>query len=269
LNKKDDEMTGSNISGTALKALSVLDFVSGHRNPVTVADVVDGLGMDRAGAYRMLLTLIEAGYVTRVSDRGYRLSFKVVSLARYLLEDNTRDQQITDCLRAISEETEETVHYSVLEGHSAVLAKRIKGTQRVAVDFQLGDRSPLYCTSVGKVLLAYEDARLTEAVLTNSMPKVAPNTITDPDAFRASLRHIRPERCAFDDLEFAEDMRCIAGPVFEAGGTVPGAIAISGPASRFDMAKLEELRDVVQRHADALSVNLGGLVPGKVSGRLS
>ncbi|MEQ8877013.1 MAG: IclR family transcriptional regulator [Phycisphaerales bacterium] len=255
-------MAAPNVSGTALKAFKVLDFVAAKREPVTVADVVNDLGIDRASAYRMLLTLVESRYVTRATDRSYRLSPKVMWLAQHLLEDDTRDQKIASCLRTISEQTQETVHYSVLDGNAAVLAKRAKGTQRVAVDFQIGDRSPLHCSSVGKVLLAYGEPQLTDTIVAQGLPKVAPNTITDPEAFRAELKRIRAERCAFDDLEFADDMRCIAVPVFEAAGSVPGSIAISGPASRFDLAKLEELRVIIQQHADDLSRELGWSVGG-------
>lgn len=262
-------MAAPNVSGTALKALKVLDFVASRREPVTVADVVTGMNMDRAAAYRMLLTLVESGYVIRASDRSYRLSMKVLALAQPLMDDDAKEQKIADCLRAISEKTQETVHYSVLEGLAAVLAKRAKGTQRVAVDFQIGDRSPLHCSSVGKVLLAYEDARLCEAVIAEGLEKLAPRTITDPDQFRAELRRVRAERCAFDDLEFADDMRCIAVPVFDARGEVPGSIAISGPASRFDLKKLEELRDIILPHADALSRELGWNPRAQVVSRAS
>jgi DNA-binding IclR family transcriptional regulator len=55
-------------------------------------------------------------------------------------------------------------------------------------------------------------------------------------------------------------MRCVALPVFENGGEVPGGIAISGPASRFDLDKLAVLRDVAQRHAAKLSRELGGVL---------
>jgi len=249
----------SNISATALKALSVLDFVGEQRRPVTVVDVATSLGTDRATAYRMLMTLVHAGYVQKAADaKRYRLTFKVLSLARQLVSEDERASRILACLRAISEETGETVHYSVFERDSAVLVFRAKGTQRVAVDFQIGDRSPLHCSSIGKVLLAFRDMRVTEAIIARGLPKVAPNTITDPDELRRSLARIRAEGYAFDDLELAADMRCVALPVFENGGEVPGGIAISGPASRFDLEKLSALRDIIRRHSVALSRELGG-----------
>jgi DNA-binding IclR family transcriptional regulator len=150
------------------------------------------------------------------------------------------------------------VHYSVLDQDAAVLVFRAKGSQRVAVDFQVGDRSPLHCTSIGKVLLAWQPAAFVEAVIASGLPRLAPNTITDPDALRRELTLVRARGYAYDDLEFAPDMRCLAVPVFENGGAVPGGIAISGPSSRFDRAKLDALRAVVRRQAGELSARLGG-----------
>jgi DNA-binding IclR family transcriptional regulator len=249
-----------NVSATALKALAVLDLMGEQRRPVSVAEVAEQVGADRATAYRMLMTLVQAGYVRRdAGARLYRLSFKVLSLARYLVGEDERAGHILATLRRISEETAETVHYSVLDRDAAVLVFRAKGSQRVAVDFQIGDRSPLHCTSIGKVLLAYQDARATEAIIAAGLPRVTPNSITDPEALRSELAAVRAQGYAYDDLEFAPDMRCLAVPVFENGGAVPGGIAISGPSSRFDRAKLDTLRIVAMRHADALSRALGGL----------
>ena len=51
-----------NVSATALKALAVLDLMGEQRRPVSVAEVVEATGADRATAYRMLMTLVQAGY---------------------------------------------------------------------------------------------------------------------------------------------------------------------------------------------------------------
>ncbi|TCL71416.1 IclR family transcriptional regulator [Rhizobium sp. BK251] len=250
-----------NISTTALKALAVLDFIGEQKRPLSAQEVAEGIGTDRATAYRMLMTLVHSGYVSRdEGSKNYRLSYKVLSLARYLVSEDERSVQILNCLREISDRTGETVHYSVLENDCAVLVYRAKGIQRVSVDFQIGDRSPLHCTSIGKVLMAYSDSRFTETIISRGLPAVAPKTITDPEAMRRELAVVRAQRYAFDDMEFAPDMRCLAMPVFEKGGLVPGGIAISGPSSRFDTAKLQELRDIALPYAAELSRKLGGFV---------
>jgi DNA-binding IclR family transcriptional regulator len=233
-----------NKSATALRALRVLEILGEARGPVGVAEVARGIGADRSTAYRMLMTLHDAGYVLRdESGKNYQLGYKLLSLSSALLNADERSEIILEAIRGLSAETGETVHYCILDRDATVLVYRAKGTQLVSVDFKIGDRAALHCTSIGKALLAYQDARLAEEIIARGLPKVAPNTITDAEAFRTELQKVRRQGFAFDDLEFHDDMRCIAVPVFEAGGAVRAGISLSGPASRYSLAKLEELKD--------------------------
>ena len=176
-----------------------------------------------------------------------------------MLNSDEKTELINKALRRIAESTRETVHYCVLDRDATVLVQRAKGTQLVAVDFQIGDRSPLHCTSIGKVLLAYQDMRRAEEVIGRGLPKVAINTITEAEQFRAELRQIRAQGFALDDREFHDDMRCVAVPIFEKGGLVQGGISLSGPSSRFTLAKLGELGNVARNVARDLSQRLGGI----------
>ena len=73
--------TDPNLSATALKALAVLDVLGARGCPLTVSEVAEEVGADRATAYRMLTTLVQAGYARRdQSDRRYQLGFKLLSL---------------------------------------------------------------------------------------------------------------------------------------------------------------------------------------------
>jgi DNA-binding IclR family transcriptional regulator len=249
----------SNKSATALRALKVLEILGASRSPVSVAAVAEGIAADRSTAYRMLMTLMDAGYVVRdATTRNYQLSYKIVSLAKYLLDGDDSAELIMSQLRDISARTRETVHYSVLDRDAAVLIFRVKGTQLVAVDFQIGDRAPLHCTSIGKVMLAFSDVRLTEQVIAGGLPKQARNTLTEPDALRAELQRVRTRGYAYDDFEFADDMRCVAVPVFHKAGALHGGISLSGPSSRYTREKLEELRDCALVAARELSRQMGG-----------
>jgi DNA-binding IclR family transcriptional regulator len=195
-------------------------------------------------------------------SKRYKLSYKVVSLSRNLLADNEVSRLIHQTLTQISAETQETLHYSVLDGNETVLVQRVKGTQLVTVDFQVGDRVRLHCTSIGKALLAFQDIRYAEQIIAEGLPKTASNTITDPDEFRKELQRIRSQGYAIDDREFSDNMRCIAVPIFEGGGRVQGGLSISGPDSRFTLEKLEELKTPMLKAAWRLSEQLGG-VPWK------
>jgi len=247
-------------SSTALKALRTLDIVASSRSDLSIQDVADRLKTDKVTAYRMLVTLYRAGYVVRnEATKRYRLSYKVVSLSRNLLAENEVTSLIVRTLRELSKETQETLHYSVLDGQEAVLIHRVKGTQLVNVDFQIGDRVPLHCTSIGKVLLAYQEPGFIDNVIAAGLTSFAPNTIVDTKALRKELERIRDEGYALDDHEFADNMRCIAVPVFENGGVVRSGISISGPDSRFTIDKLLDLKGPLMEASSTLSRQFGGI----------
>jgi DNA-binding IclR family transcriptional regulator len=227
--------------------------------PLTVAEVAKAIEAERSTAYRMLMTLLEAGYVRRdASDKYYQLGYKLLSLTRRILDDGERTELIRAALTGISAETQETAHYSVFDRDACVLVQRSKGTQLVAVDFQIGDRSPLHCSSAGKVLLAYLDLQRVEEIIALGLPRFAVNSKTAPEELREELRKIRSEGFAIDDREFHDDMRCVSVPVFDKSG-MTAAISLSGPSSRFTMDKLHELLPPIATVARDLSRKFGGL----------
>lgn len=247
-------------SSTALKALRVLEIVAASPQPISLSDVAERVQTDKSTAYRMLNTLVDAGYLLRDNDsKHYQLSYKVVSLSRNLLAENEVFQLSRRILERVKNVTGETVHLCVLDGFQTVLVQKVKGSQLVAVDFQIGDRSPLHCTAIGKALLAFQDVRVVEEVIAMGLPSVAVNTITDPAALRQELHRVRAQGYAIDNQELADNMRCIAVPIFEHGGHVRMGISMSGPDSRFTLEKLEALKVPLLEASRELSEHLGGI----------
>jgi DNA-binding IclR family transcriptional regulator len=235
--------------------------VAAAQDPMSATEVAKLLGVDKSTVYRMLVTLMDAGYVLRDdASKRYKLSYKIVSLSRNLLAGNEMSGLIRKTMRSISRQTGETVHLSVLEGHETTIISKVKGEQILSVDFQIGDHAPLHCTSIGKALLAFQDVRLVEQVIAKGLPKVARKTITNPIEFRKELQRIRSQGFAYDDAEMADDMRCVAVPIFESAGVDKG-ISMSGPISRFSHERLVELKNSLLEHVWKLSEELGG-IPG-------
>jgi IclR family transcriptional regulator, KDG regulon repressor len=249
----------SSLSTTALKALHVLEAVASEPRSLSLAEVARLSGLDKSATHRMLATLLRAGYVHQEpGSRRYSLSYRVVSLSRNLLADNEVVRAARETLERVSAETGEGVHLAVLDGLETVLVQRVKGTQLVAVDFQVGDRSQLHCTSIGKALLAYQDRETIEAVIAAGLPALTAHTITQPEVLRRELRLIRERGYAIDDREMSESMRCIAAPVFERDAPVRMGISCSGPDGRFTLDYLERLRGPLLAASRELSEKLGG-----------
>lgn len=250
-----------NKSSTVEKALKVLEAVAESKFPVSILEVAAKVGFDKSTTYRMLSTLADAGYVTRDDQaKRYRLSYKVVTLGRNLFADDQVALLVQEALTEISRITGETVHYSILENNRTVIIAKVSGVQLVSVDFHIGDSEKLYCTSIGKVLLAYQNEDFIERVISEGLIKIAKNTITDPMALRKELITVEAQGYAFDDCEFADDLRCVAVPLILPGKVVNRGFSISGPISRFTYEKLDNLKEPMLEVSRKLSRKLGASV---------
>jgi DNA-binding IclR family transcriptional regulator len=243
----------TNKSSTALRAFEVLEVVAKDGSPLSATEIARRIGLDRATCYRMLRTIEEAGYLVRDADsRNFRMSRRVVSLAKHLLAEDEDRLLVSQTLKRISAASGETSHYSEIDRDSAILTQRSKGTQLVAVDFQIGERSALHTTSVGKAILAFQPRDFVEAYLKKPLSRSTPHTITDPATLVAELDRIRAEGIAYDHYELALGMKCVAVPARETNGTVRAGISISGPDSRFNETKLRDLGQLIAAEAEVL-----------------
>ena len=249
----------TNLSATALRALQVLEIVAESNDAMTVSEIARRAELDRATCYRMLRTVEQAGYIVRESNtKNFKLSRKILSLAKHLLADDESHLLVSQTLKQISAATGETCHYSELDGDSTVLTLRCKGTQLVAVDFRIGERCVLHATSVGKAILAFQDDRFKSDYLYKPLARFTEHTIIDPFALAEELDKIHRLRVAYDRYELALGMKCVAVPIYGSNGAVHAGISISGPDSRFTDERLFELGQTIGAHVDSLCRSLTG-----------
>jgi DNA-binding IclR family transcriptional regulator len=247
------EARDTNKSSTALRAFQVLETVAKVGSPLSVTEISRRVGIDRATCYRMLRTIEEAGYLVRdAGTKNFRMSRRVVSLAKHLLAEDEDRLLVSQALKRISAASGETSHYSEMDHDSAILTQRSKGTQLVAVDFQIGERTALHMTSVGKAILAFQSPNFVGTYLKKPLSRSTEHTITDPEALITELDRVRSTGVAYDHYELALGMKCVAVPAREADGAVRAGISISGPDSRFTEAKLRELGELIAAEAATL-----------------
>jgi DNA-binding IclR family transcriptional regulator len=248
------------VSTTALKALRVVEAVAAKPGLSTLGEIALRAGLDKSATHRMLATLVVAGYVFQdEASRRYGLSYHVVSLSRNLLANNEVSHLTRAALERLADKTGESIDVSVLDGHETVVIQRVEGSQLVAVDFSVGDRSPLHCTSIGKAVLAWQHEAFIDQVLSGPLERHASGTIIDPTALRAELEVIGQRGYAIDDHELSDHMRCIAAPIFERDARVRMGISISGPDGRFTLEYLDSLRPALLAATEGLSAQLGGV----------
>ncbi|HEY5585054.1 MAG TPA: IclR family transcriptional regulator [Ruminiclostridium sp.] len=101
----------------------------------------------------------------------------------------------------------------------------------------VGVKAPMYCTGVGKAILAYLPQEILDQVAADGFEKYTANTITDIVSLQKELRLIRERGYAIDDMEHEYGIKCVAVPIKNIRGEIVGAFSISGPSLRFNDQK--------------------------------
>ena len=148
-------------------------------------------------------------------------------------------------------------YLAVLEGMDVVIVDKRESAQAVQTMSQLGSRTPIHCSSLGKALLMGDFETLFPKL--KRLQKFTDKTITSLPALRAEIERARKVGVteAFD--EYAIGVSGIAAPIHGVDGALLGVIGISLPTSRADPAHVEAIREAVRDHAGQLCKALGGI----------
>ena len=224
-----------------------------------VSDIAKRTGLNKTSVSRILVTLCKRGYVEqdRVS-RKYRLTLKLFELGSMCLERVDLVNEARPILEELARYTGETVHLAVLDQGEAVYIDKVESDQAVRMYSRVGRRSPLHCTGVGKVLLAFADENeIARVIDQKGLRRYTNSTITDPSMLRRQLDEIRARGVAFDNEEHEEGIRCVAAPVRDHRGLIVAAISVAGPSFRVTPERQQALAQPVSQAALAISQRLG------------
>ena len=239
------------------RAFSVLDRLS--RDPsLTLERLSRDVHLAKPTVYRFLLTLQSLGYVRRDEQDRWAMTLKLFHTGSRALDHLDLYAAARPVAEDLAEHLGETVHMGVLEGDAAVYVLKIESKHTIRMFSRVGRRIPLYCTAIGKVLLAYADQE-ERAVALRSMRLVAltPRTLTSRVAVEAELEKVRRQGFAVDDEEHEHGIRCIGAPVFGHTGAVVAALSASWPSFRFPGDAIGPATRAVRAAADQVSSILG------------
>jgi IclR family transcriptional regulator, KDG regulon repressor len=243
---------------SVLKALDVLECLATAEAPLSVRTVAEQCGFSRPTVYRLLNTLAGRDYVRSTDEGRYAVGTRVLMLGKSLLDRLDLPELARADLRALSRFAQETVHLSILDGTDILYLDKAEPFQSVHMYCMVGTRNPLYCTSMGKAILAFLPREQCDAILSQTeLVRYTPTTIVDPAMLCEHLQVVRERGYAIDNEEKEKNIRCVGAPVFDHLGQAVAAISISGPAYRMLDARLQELAGPLTQTAEAISRKLG------------
>lgn len=243
------------------RALKLLDILSSGNFGFSLAELSERAGLYPPTAHRLLTTLAAKGYVRQVSrTREYHLGFKALELAEAALSQVHTLRGLTTDLRAIAFEIQELVNLAVLDWPCVTYIAQFNGRPEDSVHIftKLGARVPLYCTAVGKAMLArLSSEEIAKYFSEVKLKKYTQHTITKREDLRRELATIQRLGYAIDNEECAIGVRCAACAIMDSNDNPIATVGVSGIASRLPPNRLSALAQRLVAFADLASKNLG------------
>lgn len=245
------------MSGTVEKALNLLERLSTYDAPVRLSDLSRDIGMNKSTAYRMLETMRQQGYVQQEEPNGrYMITSKMWQIGVRAFQRIDIRNLARPFLESLSQQTDEPAVLAIIEGSDVVIVDRCASSQAVQTISQVGSRTPLHCSSLGKAYLMVDSERRLEA-LKRPLQAFTPKTITRLDDLRRNLAECAGAGVATAFDEYREGVSGVSAPVLGSDGKVHGMIGITLPTPRATGAAFDAARRMVRDHALRLSAELG------------
>lgn len=212
------------------------------RELLGITEIAEMSGLNKSTAFGIVATLASEGLLEQDSITGrYRLGLELFRLGS-LVNTSTRRLVMPELERLVSE-LEETVNYVRPDGSDVLYLIKKESSHSMRICTKTGQRLPMYCTAVGKAILAHLPSAECESILGSfRFDSYTENTVPDANTLRCQLQQIRKNGYAVEREEFEYGLICVAVPVLDDRGYPVAAISCSGPKARMTEEKIAQSR---------------------------
>lgn len=223
-----------------VRGLEVLKAFGKHHEPMTITEVAGEVGLAPASARRMLLTLVELGYVEQ-NGRRFRIGPKVLDLGYSYMSSMPIWQIALPVLEQLSDTYRVSAAAAVLDGADALYALRTNSHQPSSILISAGTRLPAHITAMGRVLLASLTPERLDAVLSQvDFNQATERSVKSSTQLRKILDQVRKQGYSVVDEEMFYGLRAVAIPLYNRRGEVVAAINACANRRSVEISHLKE-----------------------------
>jgi IclR family pca regulon transcriptional regulator len=231
------------ISESLQRGLELLQVFSSESPVLRLSDIASEIGLTRPTARRYARTLVQMGFLQQDAKNKYLLAPRAADPGLSLIATMRRALPVLTVLEELRDETGYTVGLGVMRHHSATYVHRLFGHRcgqyEIDLELRAGARIPLYCTALGKALLAtFPDEWRQWLIKDINLVPQGPRSIIAHGELIDDLRRIDLQKPVISDEEFIAGGRLIAMYVPRPDEKRPIGIDISVPSAACTVGRL-------------------------------
>ena len=242
------------------RVFSIIELLSLSPKGISLTELCIKSQLPKPTVSRMLSSLISNGYAMQnIENKHYFLTMKLFEVGCRVVGSANILSIARPYLEHLSAVTQDTVHLVSRDQDEVVyLYKEEVTTSIVRTSSFVGLRNPMYCTGIGKSILAFLPEEEIKAIWQRTTPvKFTPNTIMTYDRLVRELEDVRNNGYAIDDEEHESGVRCIAAPIRDFHGVPIAAISLSAHVESLTYEKVQEYAPLLLETAKNISRYFG------------
>ena len=240
------------------RGLRLLQLFAQSERGLTAKQVTKLSGLPFSTVHRFLVNLETAGYLNCSGEGVYYLGVACFEVGQAAVGQLDIRRLSLPYLQELNQQTRETIHLTVRHGLFAVYVEKLDSPEQLRIHSRIGASVPLYCTAVGKVMLAFTPQEEREKLLRQlELKRLTPNTVGNMQELRTELYRVQKNGYACDLEEHELHIRCIAAPIWDHTGGIHASLSITAPMVRMPVSRLRQLAPLIQQAGLRISRELG------------
>lgn len=242
------------------RVFDIIDALSAFPRGLALSDLAEQVGLHVSTTYRLLGMLVSRGYAAKDVESGkYRLTLRMFEIGSRIAASTNLVSAARPFLEYLADLTGETIHLVLRDRDEIVyMYKDSRPEMEGRTASFVGLRAPMYCTGVGKAILAaLPENEVREIWSRTHIIKFTPQTITTYAALRRELELVRQQGYAIDNEEHEKGVRCVASVITDYDRRPVAAMSISAPADSMSEERIIDLSAHIRGATARISALLG------------
>lgn len=182
------------------KALKVLECFTVQRPELGITEISEMLGLYKSNVFNIVDTFVKAGYLEQnPENEKYRLGIKILELGNVISSNISFRKIIMPYMKELADATNETVYLGIPNETEVIYLDSASPINQFSTRSMLGVKAQLYCTGIGKAMLAYLTDDVVRSVVSKGFHKYTEHTIVEEKALLDELAAIRARGYSIDN----------------------------------------------------------------------
>lgn len=217
------------INRTIERTVEMLELISKNPKGLSLNEITEAMGIPKTSAFDILHSLSNLKMIELVDSRSkiYSIGVRSFIIGNSYIKNADLINISKPFLEELGNKLNKTIFIGKLDSNKVIYLFKHQPEKAIITPCNIGTENELYCTSLGKTLLAFaEDYK--ERINDFKLIKRTTRTITDKSKLLKDIEKVRMQKYAIDDRENDEHMFCIGAPIFNHDGKIEAAISATG-----------------------------------------